>query len=70
MDQKYPGLPDRCLINPNLLHVTLLMLPLGEAGKLERARIAMAAIEPQIKVLLNGKDLKLEFEGLDFFGAS
>ena len=70
MDQKYPGLPDRCLINPNLLHVTLLMLPLGEAGKLERARIAMAAIEPQIKALLNGKDLKLEFEGLDFFGAS
>jgi len=30
------------------------MLPLGEAGKLERARIAMAAIEPQIRALLNG----------------
>ena len=69
LEKRYPGLPDRCLINPNLLHITLLMLPLAEAGKLERARTALAAVEPQIKALvLSNNGLKLEFDGLEIFG--
>lgn len=32
ISKNYPGLLPRLLINPQLLHVTLCMLPLSEAG--------------------------------------
>lgn len=46
--KKYEELPARVLINQKLLHLTLLMLPLGEAGKIENARQALRIIAPKI----------------------
>ena len=71
-ERKHEGLPDRLLINPNLLHVTLMMLNLSEAGQIERARDAVKKVEPKIKALItahgrNGK-LRIEFDKLDIFG--
>jgi 2'-5' RNA ligase len=68
----YENIPERVFINPKLLHVTLIMLPLGEAGLLEKAREALRAVEPKIKELIkergiNGK-LIVEFDHLEIFG--
>lgn len=62
------------LINPKLLHITLMMLDLGEAGLVEKAREAMMSTEERIRELIstkgeNGK-LAIEFNGLDHFGDS
>jgi hypothetical protein len=46
--KNYPEFPERLLIKPELLHITLLIMDLSEAGMLERARETMRAIEPQI----------------------
>lgn len=49
-----------------------MMLPLGEAGMVERARQTLIRIEPKIKELISthspdGK-LKVEFDKFDIFG--
>jgi 2'-5' RNA ligase len=53
-----------------MLHLTILMLDLHEAGMIERAREAMASVEPRLKEVLsiNGGKLKLEFDELGIFG--
>ena len=70
--KNYEELPARVLISPKLLHLTMIMLPLGEAGKVEKARQALRIIAPKIQELIlakgiNGK-LRIEFDSLEIFG--
>jgi len=43
------------MINPKLLHITLMMLDLGEAGLVEKAREAMKSTEERIRELIRTK---------------
>ncbi len=70
--RQYPGLLPRLLIGPQLLHITLCMLPLSEAGYVERARGAVKACEDEIKTVIaergiNGR-LMIEFDRVEIFG--
>ena len=68
----HDGIPPRLLINPDLLHATLLMMDLGDAGMLEKAREALRKVEPRVKELIRERGvagkLKVQFDQLDIFG--
>jgi 2'-5' RNA ligase len=72
---KYQDVPEKCFLRPQVVHVTLLMLPLENEEAIEKAREALAAVEPKIKEKMLAKSIDpekgivLEFEGLRFFGS-
>lgn len=45
---KYPEIPRRLFVGPDTIHITLLMLPLGEPGQVEKAIAAMKSVEEKI----------------------
>ena len=47
--KNYECIIPRLFINPKIMHLTLMMLPLSEAGMVERAKGALMDIEPKIK---------------------
>jgi 2'-5' RNA ligase len=71
---KFPDIPEKCFLRPEVVHITLLMLPLDSEEKVEKARKVLEAVEPKIKELFASKGLdpakglELEFEGLKSFG--
>lgn len=72
---KFEDIPEKCFLRPEVVHITLLMLPLDDEEKVEKARQVLATVEPKIKELFEkkgvdpAKGLQLEFEGLKFFGS-
>ena len=57
-----------------VIHYTLMMLPLETQDQVEQCKAIMAGLEPQIKQMIldrgvNGK-LKLDFDQLDVFGTA
>jgi 2'-5' RNA ligase len=72
---KYENIPEKCFLRPQVVHITLLMLPLGSPEAIEKAKETMNACEPKIKAAFEkaGVDpkegIKLSFEGLKYFGS-
>ena len=72
MAKRYETIVPKIFLRPEVIHITLLMLPLGEPGQVEKAIFALKSVEDTIKNLVKeqGVDGKLilEYEKLEYFG--
>jgi 2'-5' RNA ligase len=68
---KFPEIPEKCFLRPEVVHLTLLMLCLDSEEKVEKARKVLEVVEPRIKELFASKGLvnglELAFDGLQSF---
>ena len=72
-EKKHPSHIDRIFLRPDILHFTLLMLPLPDAEAVKKAQEVLESVAPKIKEIVEKEtktgQLMIHFEGLDHFGS-